>query len=66
MSNGLLKPEGVAEILGLNKSSIYWRLKRGMVPGAFKFGGRWYIHKDIFNEKLREMGMEGIINETSD
>jgi len=56
MSNGVMKPQEVADYLHISKTALYRRLELGKIPGAFKLGGSWYIHTNVFYEKLREMG----------
>lgn len=41
--------------LGVHEKWVYRHLARGIIPGAFKIDGRWFIHWETFLEWLERL-----------
>jgi len=42
-----------AAILGVSEKTVYSWVAKGILPGAFKIGGRWFIDKEMMLKELK-------------
>lgn len=47
-----LSPLRVAELLNLNRHTVYRLLRDGELPGT-RIGGRWFVSQDALARKIR-------------
>jgi excisionase family DNA binding protein len=41
----LISPTEAAAVLGMSRSAVHGWLRRGVLPGAFRIGSRWYLKR---------------------
>jgi excisionase family DNA binding protein len=50
-----LSPGQLSLYLGVAEKTVYRWLARGLIPGAFKLGGRWFVHQAKLDEGLEKL-----------
>ena len=45
----------LSSFLGIDPKTAYAWLRDGLIPGAFKIGGRWFIDHATLRSRLKEM-----------
>jgi excisionase family DNA binding protein len=49
-----MKPLEVAELLSISRSKVYLLLAEGRIPGAFRIGQSWRVHRRILEAAVEQ------------
>jgi len=59
-SRSLVTREVFQSKYGMSDSDFYKKAPKGMVPGALKYGAKWFVDLDIFEKEVKKQGLKSI------